>query len=353
MAKDYYKILGIEKGASSDEIKKAFRKLAHQHHPDKEGGNEAQFKEINEAYQVLSNDKRRAEYDTYGQTFGAGAGPGAQGFDFSGFQDFGDAFGNVDLGDIFGDMFGGGRARERRGRDISIDITLTFHESVFGVERSVLLSKVSACITCSGSGAKPGTKEKKCEECNGMGKVRESRKSFIGTFSTVRTCDACHGRGKVPEEKCGSCHGAGVHRKEEEVTIKIPAGIEHGEMIRLTGAGEAVQGGIAGDLYVKIYVEKHKVFRREGSNIGINLDIKLSDALLGGEYEVQTVDGANVKVKIPKGISFGEILRVRGKGVPMQNGKRGDMMISLTIKMPAKLSRKAESLLEELRKEGM
>lgn len=352
MAKDYYKILGVEKGASQDEIKKAFRKLAHKYHPDKDGGDEAKFKEVNEAYQILSDDKRRAEYDTYGQTFGAG---GQGGFDFSGFQNFNGAFGEeFDLGDLFGGMFGGGgRTRERRGRDISIDITIPFRESVFGTERTVLLAKMSTCLVCTGTGAKPGTPQKKCAQCNGQGRVRESRQSFFGTLSTVRTCEVCEGTGKIPEEKCSACRGAGVTRKEEEITIKVPPGIEDGEVIRLAGAGEAIPNGTAGDLYVKVRVEKHKVFRREGNNLVMNLDVKLTDALLGGSYDVPTIDGPTVKVKIPKGVSFGEMLRVRDKGVGNESGKRGDMLIVITIKLPSKLSRKAETLLEDLRKEGM
>ncbi|OHA84454.1 MAG: molecular chaperone DnaJ [Candidatus Yonathbacteria bacterium RIFOXYC1_FULL_52_10] len=351
MAKDYYTILGVEKSASQDEIKKAFRKLAHKYHPDKEGGDESKFKELSEAYQILSDEKRRAEYDTYGQTFGPGGGQGA---DFSGFQNFNGAFGEeFDLGDIFGSMFGGGQARERRGRDISIDLTVQFRESVFGTERTVLLAKMSTCAVCTGTGAKPGTPLKKCATCNGMGKMRESRQSFFGTLSTVRTCETCEGTGKIPEEKCSACRGAGVTRKEEEITIKIPPGIEDGEVIRLSGAGEAIPNGTTGDLYVKVRVEKHKIFRREGSNLVMNLDVKLTDALLGGSYEVQTIDGPAVKVKIPKSVSFGEMLRVRDKGVLNENGKRGDMLIVITIKMPSKLSRKAETLLEDLRKEGM
>ncbi|MHB8651789.1 MAG: molecular chaperone DnaJ [Minisyncoccota bacterium] len=358
MAKDYYKILGVERGASSEDVKKAFRKLAHQFHPDKKGGDEARFKEINEAYQVLSDEKRRAEYDTYGQTFsGNGPGPGAQGFDFSGFQNFGESFGDIDLGDIFGSMFGGsgggGRSREHRGRDMSIDITISFRESVFGVERVILLAKTSVCAVCQGSGAKPGTKLISCSTCNGMGKIRESRQSFFGAISTVRACEHCQGTGKIPEEKCSSCRGAGVVRKEEEVRIKVPAGIENGEVIRLSGAGEAVARGTAGDLYIKVRVDSHKLFKREGNTLLTNLDIKLSDALLGGEYEVPTIDGTPLMVKIPKGVTFGEMLRVREKGIPATSGKRGDMLITLSIKMPSKLSRKAETLVRDLRAEGL
>lgn len=357
MAKDYYKILGVERSATSEDVKKAFRKLAHQFHPDKKGGDEARFKEINEAYQVLSDEKRRAEYDTYGQTFsGNGPGAGAGGFDFSGFQNFGDSFGDIDLGDLFGSMFGGGgggRTRERRGRDMSIDITISFKESIFGVERIVLLAKTSLCAVCKGTGAKTGTKLVSCSKCNGMGKIRESRQSFFGAISTVRPCEHCLGEGKVPEEKCSTCRGAGVVRKQEEVRIKVPAGIENGEVIRLAGAGEAIARGASGDLYIKVHVEKHPRFRREGTTLLTNLDIKLSDALLGGEYEIPTIDGTPITIKIPKGVSFGEMLRVREKGVPAASGKRGDMLIALSIKMPAKLSRKAEALVQDLRAEGL
>lgn len=351
--KDYYKILGIEKNAGAEDIKKAFRKLAHKHHPDK-GGDEEKFKEANEAYQVLSDEKKRAEYDAYGQTFGGnGGGFSGQGGGFSGFEGFGgQGFEGVDLNDIFGDFFGGGRPQARRGRDISIDLQLSFQESVFGVTRKVLITKTSRCDTCHGTGAKPGTATKTCSQCNGQGRVHESKRSFLGTISQVRECSQCAGTGKIPEEKCTTCKGHGVLRKEEEITIKVPAGIQNGEMVRLTGAGEAIQNGTSGDLYVKIHVAPHKVFKREGNNLIMDLGVKLTDAILGIDYPVETLDG-NIVVKIPKGVSSGEILRVREKGVPVDQKRRGDLLIRIEVKTPTKLSRKAEKLIEELRNEGI
>lgn len=365
MAKNYYDILGVNKDSSADEIKKAFRKLAHQHHPDKTKGDASsaqKFKDASEAYSVLSDDKKRAEYDTYGQTFAGGAGPSAGagqgfgGFDFSGFggQAGQDGF-EFDLGDIFGDLFGGaggGRERPKRGRDISIDVELPFAEAIFGTERKILLNKTAVCTDCKGSGAKHGTEMHTCRVCNGKGKVHETRRSLMGTFSTARTCSECSGAGKVPKEKCPTCRGAGVMRKEQEISVKIPSGIDDGEMIRLTGAGEAVVAGTPGDLYIKVHVKRHPVFKKEGSDLTTEISLKLSSALLGEEYSLQTLDG-EIKVKIPEGVSHGEILRVKGKGVPIEKGRRGDLLIHLSVKLPHKLSRDARKLVEELRNEGI
>ncbi|MFC1802272.1 molecular chaperone DnaJ [Patescibacteria group bacterium] len=345
---DYYKTLGIEKNASKDEIKKAFRKLAHKYHPDKDGGNEDKFKEVSEAYSVLSDEKKRSEYDTYGKTFGGNGGGAGQGFggfgSAQGFQDF-------DLGDIFGDMFGGGR-RVKRGNDISIDIEISFEDSIFGTERKVMITKNSTCSDCQGSGAKSGSKLEKCSACNGNGKVHETKRSMLGTFSTVRECGECLGNGEVPKEKCSECRGQGIYKKQEEIMIKIPAGISEGEMIRLTGAGEAISGGISGDLYIKVRVGKHKNFVREGNNLVMNLPIKLTDAVLGSEYNIPTLDG-DIKLKIPAGIRFGEVLRVKGKGVPVTDRTRGDLLIKLDIALPNKLSRKAKKLFGEIKEEGI
>jgi len=357
MAKDYYKILGVQKGASADEIKKAFRVLAHKHHPDK-GGDEAKFKEASEAYQILSDDKKRAEYDAYGSVGGnQGFGGGQQGGGFSGFEGGfgGQGFDGVDLNDIFGDFFGGGRGQRqqvRRGRDIAVDLEISFSEAVFGVEHKVRITKTSACDTCSGGGAKPGTKMKECTNCKGKGRTQESVRTILGTFAQERECATCSGTGKVPEEKCTTCKGQGVLRKEEEITIRVPAGIQNGEQVRLTGAGEAIQNGKAGDLYVRIHIAPHKVFKREGANLTMSLLVKLTDAILGAEYPIQTLDG-EIKLKIPKGVSSGEVLRVREKGVPFSGKHRGDLLIKLEVKTPAKLSRKAEKLIEELREEGI
>lgn len=363
MSKDYYEILGVQKTATKDDIKKAFHKLAHKYHPDKKGGDESKFKEINEAYNILSDEKKRAEYDTYGKVFGGAGAPGAggfgeagaggfEGFDFSGFAN-GQGFEGFDIGDIFSDFFGGGgRRKTKRGRDISIDIELSFAESVFGTERKVLLNKTAVCDKCQGNGAEPGTEFKICPTCNGKGKINEVKRSFIGSFSTVSVCEACRGTGKIPKEKCTKCKGAGVLRKEQEISIKIPAGIDDGEMIRMTGNGEAISGGVPGDLYVKIHVKRHPLFRKEGNNLVMDLGIKLSDALLGSEYSIATLDG-EIKVKIPEGVSFGEILRVKGKGVPAENGKRGDLLIKIKIQLPSKLSKDAKKIVEDLKKEGI
>jgi molecular chaperone DnaJ len=357
MHKDYYKSLVIEKGASKDEIKKAFYKLAHKYHPDKKGGDEKKFKEVNEAYQILSDDQKRSQYDQYGRVFeGGGPQGGGQGFGgFEGFnpQDFqGFDFGN--MGDIFGDFFGGqgGGERVKRGRDISIEITVSFHEAIFGTERKILITKNATCSTCSGTGAKPETKQKKCTTCNGQGKLHETKKSFLGVFTSVRECDACGGLGTIPEEKCATCHGHGTLRKQEEIVIRVPAGIQSGEMIRMTGMGEAMAHGVTGDLYVKIGVIPDPVFSREGHNLIMTLPIKLSEALLGAEHSIKTLDGM-ITVKIPEGVSIGEILRVKGKGVPVAPNRRGDLLIKLEIKLPNKLSKKGKEIVEELKKEGM
>lgn len=357
MASDYYKTLGVEKNASQEDIKKAFRKLAHQHHPDK-GGDEKKFKEASEAYSVLSDEKKRKEYDTYGSA-GPGAGfSGANGFDFSGFSSGmgGQGFDGMDLNDIFGDLFGGTRAGRssgvRRGRDISVDLQISFSEAVFGIERKVSITKTGACDTCKGSGAKPGAKINMCTHCNGKGSISEAKQTMLGAFMQTRECSTCHGAGKIPEEKCATCKGHGVMRKEEDITIRIPAGIENGEMVRLTGAGEAVLNGKAGDLYVRIHVAPHKVFKRDREHLIMNLNVKLTDAILGAEYPIETLE-APIKVTIPKGISSGEVLRVKGKGVPYEKKHRGDLFINVEVKNPTKLSRTAEKLIEELRKEGL
>lgn len=356
MAKDYYKVLGVNRTASQEEIKKAFRKLAHEYHPDKQGGNEAKFKEVNEAYRVLSDEKKRREYDTYGQTWN---GAGREGGGFEGFGGWGgQGFEGVDFGDIFGDFFGGGfggaRERVRRGSDISIDIELAFEESVFGTTRKVILGKTALCDTCGGTGAKPGVRMKQCGTCKGKGRVTEMRRTFLGTFSTVETCRVCEGRGEIPEEACKICGGMGVRKKQEEIPIVIPPGIQNGEMIRMSGKGEAAAHGIPGDLYVQIHVKPHPVFRREGNNLVMQLDVKLSDALLGATYAITLLDGTPHEIKIPEGVKFGDILRVKEKGVPSgKSGKPGDLLIHVNIKTPSRLSGRAKKLVEELRNEGV
>jgi molecular chaperone DnaJ len=368
--KNYYDILGIDKKASKDEIKKAFRTLAHKYHPDKKGGDADKFKEINEAYTVLSDDGKRQQYDTYGQAFAGGNGGGAQGFngfsgnwqdfarqtgfDFSGFANgaqggFAEGF---DLGDIFGEFFGGGRkSRVKRGRDISIDIELEFSEAIFGVERSILLNKISVCQTCGGSGAKKGAELVTCVTCNGKGKIREMKRSIFGSIEMTRGCEICNGTGKVPREKCQICDGLGILKKEEEIKIKIPAGLDNGEMIRMSGGGEAVKGGQSGDLYIKTHVKKHKFFHKEGNDLVMNLDVKLSDALLGAKLDIQTLDGLSTLI-IPEGVNTGDILQIKGKGVPY-SGKRGDILVHVKIAMPQRLSKSARESIQKLKEEGM
>ncbi len=355
MAKDYYNVLGVDRKASKDDIKKAFRKLAHKFHPDKGGEDEARFKEITEAYAVLSDDRKRREYDAYGQAFPGGVPNGAGGmggFDFSQFQN---GFGGVefDFADIFGDMFGGkGRSRTPRGRDISIDLEIAFKDAVFGTKRTVLITKISTCEICNGNGAKPGTSLDTCQTCNGSGRLHESRNSILGQFTSVRACGTCGGTGKVPKEKCAECKGHGVRRKEEEINIEIPSGIDNGEMIRMPGRGEAIKSGVAGDLYVKVHVKPHPVFRREGANLIMQVPMKLTDALLGSSISVETLEGKTLEVKIPAMKKSEEVLRVREKGIPLEGG-RGDLIIKLEVALPQKLSGKAKRAVEDLKSEGL
>ena len=359
MNKDYYDVLGVARNASKEEIKKAYYKLAHKHHPDKTKGEDKKFKEINEAYQVLGDEKKRNEYDTYGRTFdGAQGGPGGFGGFNAGDWDFGSQT-TWDLNDIFENFFSGAQggpareSRKKRGRDISIDLEVSFEESVFGTERRVVLTKVGLCDKCKGNGAEEGAVMEKCTACGGAGKVHETKKSFFGAFTSVRECDRCLGKGKIPSKKCSACRGAGVAVKKEEVAIKVPSGIYDGEMIKMSGAGEATAGGIAGDLYIKMHVRPHPQFRREGNNLFMDMDVKISDAILGVEKEVRTLDGA-IKMKIPAGIDSGEILRVRGKGVPSnQGGARGDLMIKVAVRTPRKINSSTKRIIEELKKEGL
>ncbi len=365
MSKDFYTILGIPRSAPKDEIKKAFHTLARKYHPDnKDTGDEARFKEINEAYQTLADDKRRAEYDAYGHVFNGEGGRGRHGAS-SRFGGFGNssAWQDIDFGEIFSEFFGGGagRARAERGRDISIDLTISFEESVFGVERAVLLAKTSTCETCAGSGAQKDKGFVTCASCNGSGRLHETHTSIFGNLSSVRECAECRGEGKVPKVKCGECRGLGVEKKQEEITVRIPAGINDGEVIRLSGMGEAVPHGVSGDLYARIHVAHHAVFKREGNNLVMNLHIKLSDALLGAEYALPTLEGGKLSLKIPAGVSFGEKLRIRGKGVPLEGasgksalrGRRGDLLVRLDISLPKHLSRKARKLIEDAKEEGI
>ena len=361
MPKDYYKTLGVEKNASKEEIKKAFHKLAHTHHPDKNNGNDTKFKEVNEAYQVLSDDKKRASFDQFGnadgpQGFGGGGFGGTGGFggfDFSQGQP-GMGFDMGDLGDIFGDFFGGGRGRSKihKGRDLQTDITLTFEEAIFGIEKKINVNKQSTCGVCGGNGAKVGTKMDTCKTCGGQGQVREVRRSILGNFESVKTCETCFGSGKIPTQKCSECRGSGIVKKNEEISVQIPSGVNNGESLRVHGKGEAIQGGESGDLYIKLSVKSHPLYTREGQNLMMDLKIKLTDALLGMTYDLKTLDGKNMEVKVPEGINHKDMLRVKGQGVP--NGhNRGDIIIRINIDTSKKLSKKSKELIEELKKEGL
>ena len=352
MAKDYYKILGVEKGASPEQIKKAFRELAHKHHPDKSGGNEAKFKEINEAYQVLSNPQKRQQYNQFGSDFSqAGGGQG--------FGDFANGFrgGNAggfnfegDLGDIFGDLFGmGGRSRSRSaqqaGADIQIGLTITFHDAVFGTEKTFNLEKDQVCHHCQGNGAEPGSKINTCSTCRGTGQVTQSIGFGIG-FPSI--CPDCEGAGKKSEKDCSQCRGKGLVKEVETFKVKIPAGIDNGQSIRLPGKGQAgIKGGGAGDLYLRIKVIPDPKFERDGFDLKSKTEISFTQAALGDKIEIETIDG-RVKLKIPEGTQSGKVFRVKGRGVTrLHTRSRGDQLVEVIVKTPTGLSHKQKKLLEE------
>ncbi|MBI3442917.1 MAG: molecular chaperone DnaJ [Candidatus Sungbacteria bacterium] len=368
MAKDYYKMLGIARNSSKDEIKKAYRKLAHQYHPDK-GGDEARFKEISEAYQILSDDQKRSQYDQFGSVFEAAGRGGDQhsgGFQWpGGFRvDFGEqgpnGGGDFDFSDIFEDFLGmgfggGGRARthERKGKDIQIDLEIPFEESILSVKKDIELGKLSRCTRCNGSGGEPGSKTKTCATCQGKGNVQKNQRTFLGSFTQVSTCPECLGAGTRPETVCQQCRGKGVEQRVEQLEIFVPRGIRDGEILKITGKGEAsLAGGVAGDLYAHVHVLPHKVFRRQGEDIIMQLPIKLSQAILGDSVEVHAIDGA-IKLKVPEGTQAGDILKVRGKGAyhPSSYG-RGDLLVEVKVEVPRKASRKVKGLAEDLKKEG-
>ncbi len=371
MAKDYYKTLGIARNASKDEIKKAYRKLAHQYHPDK-GGDEARFKEVSEAYHILSDDQKRSQYDQFGSVFEGGRG-GDQysgGFQWpGGFRvDFGEGGmpgsnrGEFDFSDIFEDFLGmgfgsggGGRTRthERKGKDIQIDLEILFEESILGVKKDIELGKLSRCTRCSGSGGEPGSKAKTCPTCQGKGNVQKTQRTFLGSFTQVSTCPECLGAGTRPETICRQCRGKGVEQRVEQLEIFVPRGIRDGEILKITGKGEAsLSGGVAGDLYAHIHVLSHKIFRRQGEDIIMALPVKLSQAILGDSVEVNAVDGA-IKLKIPEGTQAGDILKVRGKGAYQPSGYgRGDLLVEIKVEVPRKASKKVKELAENLKKEG-
>ena len=344
--KDYYEVLGLKKGASENDIKRAYKRLASKHHPDKNQGSkeaEEKFKEINEAYEVLGDDQKRAAYDQYGHAaFEQGGGAGGFGGGFGG-ADFGDMF-----GDIFGDIFGGGgRGRQRvvRGEDLRYDLEITLEEAVKGTTKDIQINTLAYCDSCGGSGAEKGSKVETCPHCHGSGRIRRQQ----GFFVSESICPSCHGSGKKIEKPCRSCHGEGRVHKKENLSVKIPAGVDTGNQLRLAGKGAAGENGApAGDLYVVIHVREHNIFERDGNNLYCEVPISFATAALGGEIEVPTLDG-RVKLKIPAETQTGKLFRMRGKGVAStRSGYAGDLICRIVVETPVNLTSEQKELLQKL-----
>jgi molecular chaperone DnaJ len=344
--RDYYEVLGVQRGAAADDIKTAFRNLARKYHPDvnKEPDAEERFKEIGEAYAVLSDDQKRAAYDRYGHAGLDGMG---------GMPDFT----NIDLGDIF-EMFGFGgfgrrqqrdRNAPRPGADLQYNQTLTFEEAVFGIEKEIEYTRDEVCSHCDGNAAEPGTTKSTCETCGGRGEVRQMRQTLLGNMVQVATCQTCRGSGEIIPTPCKVCSGRGLERKTVKRTVKIPAGVDNGTNVRLSDEGQpGVNGGPRGDLYIALYVRDHKYFKRREDDILLDLDINVAQATLGADVEVPTVDGPAV-LSIPTGVQPGKMLRMRGKGVPHLRGSgRGDQLVMLNVEIPSKLSAEQRQLFEQL-----
>lgn len=360
--KDYYEVLGVSKDASADEIKKAFRRKAIEYHPDKQGGDEAKFKEINEAYEVLKDSSKRQRYDQFGHA-GVG-GNGASGGDpFSGFGGFGGAgqemhfdFGDMGLGDIFNSFFGGGtggrtRQRAQRGRDVETSVDISFEDAVFGTETDLKLELEDSCSHCKGTTVEPGHELKTCDQCKGSGQVITVARTVFGNIQQASVCPKCRGKGKVPEKACTNCGGKGTERKRQVVRLKIPAGIDDGSTIRLREHGEAVANGPKGDLYVNVRVKPHKKFTREGDLILSEEVVSMIDAALGTELEVETVDGP-IKMKIPAGTQSGTDFKLSGHGVPhLKKDTRGAHIVTIHVETPTNLSKKQRELLKSFQNE--
>ena len=357
--KNYYDILGVDKSASSDDIKKAFRKKAHEYHPDKKTGDETKFKEINEAYQILGNEKKRKQYDQFGTTFDQGQGPG--GGAYSSWQDMGGfSQGNMDfddLGDIFSGMgdifgFGGSRGRSRsqaRGNDLQMTIAVDLEDVVFGSEKNIELKKNVKCSHCEGLGAEPGSDVKTCSTCQGKGEVIRMQRTILGNMQARSVCPDCQGEGKTYSQACKKCHGQGRVQEKVKLTVKIPAGIDTGQSIRLSSQGEAgPKGAPAGDLFIRIKVNEHDKFIREGDNIRSTKELKFAQLVLGDKVEVDTVDG-KVMLKIPEGTQSGTVFKLKSKGVNhLQSRGRGDHLVKVVAKTPKSLTKKQKKLLSEL-----
>ena len=349
MAKrDYYEILGVERGADEAELKKAYRRLAMKYHPDRNPDDKAaeeKFKEANEAYEVLSDSSKRAAYDQYGH---AGVDPQMGGA--GGFAGGGASFSDI-FGDVFSDFFGGARGGQRggpqRGSDLRYTLELSLEEAVRGTTVTIRVPTLANCKTCNGSGAKKGSSPTTCSTCGGIGQVRMQQ----GFFSVQQTCPRCHGSGKMITDPCDDCHGQGRVEEHKTLSVKVPAGVDTGDRIRLAGEGEAgAQGGPAGDLYVVVNVREHDIFQRDGRDLYCEVPISFADAALGGELEVPTLDG-RVKLKIPEGTQTGKLFRLRGKGVtPVRGGSAGDLMCRVVVETPVKLDKRQRELLEEFRR---
>ena len=351
--RDFYEVLGVGRGATDDEIKKAYRKLAKKYHPDlnpDDNSAEQKFKEVSEAYEILSDKEKRSRYDQFGHAgvdpnFGAGGGGGFGGF------------GGFDMGDIFGDIFGGfggfggGRSARRgpqRGSNVSTEVTITFEEAAFGCEKEINLSRIETCPDCSGSGAKPGTEVTTCSVCGGRGQVTTTQRTILGNMQTVTTCSACGGKGKVAKEPCSKCAGKGRVKKGRKIKVKIPAGIDDGQTISLGGQGNAgEQGAPSGDLYVSVFVRPSQMFERNGFDVSYKMDISFAEAALGATVEVPTLDG-KVKYEIPEGTQPGTVFRFKGKGIPyLKRNGRGDQYVMVNVVVPKKLTNKQKELLKE------
>lgn len=359
--RDYYEVLGVSKGADEKEIKKAYRKLAMKYHPDRNPDNkeaEEKFKEINEAYEVLSDETKRRNYDQFGHE--GVNGPGG----FGG-QGFGGGFGGGGFedifGDIFGDMFGGGfggsgRQRRRgpeRGDDIRQSVTIDFEEAAFGKKVSIKINRSEECDECHGTGAKPGTSKKTCPTCNGSGEVRTVQRTPFGNIASSRTCSECNGEGEINESPCNKCHGNGSTRKVKTIEVDIPAGIDDGQMIKLSGQGEVgSKGGPRGDLYIVVNIREHSLFTREGYDVYLEMPVSFAQVALGGEIEVPTLDG-KVVYNIPAGTQTGTVFRLREKGIQKLRGNsRGDQYVKVVVETPKHLTERQKELLRELAKES-
>ncbi len=364
---DYYELLGVTKTASQDEIKKAFHKLAHKYHPDK-GGDESKFKEINEAYQVLSDAQKRQQYDQFGKGFdGGGQGNpfgSAQGGDFNwAWQNSNVNFESEDLSDIFENLFsfGGGGARRaskkdiRKGKDIQVDIEITLEQTLKQTEKKISLIKQILCQRCSGNGAEPGTKINECFSCRGSGQVQQVKRTILGSYTAFGICPECKGEGTKPEKACNVCKAEGRLKGEEKIDILVPAGIDNNQAIEIEGKGDAgKKGGRAGNLYVRIFVKQHSIFERKGDDLYVLQEINYSQAILGDEIEMPVLEGTKIILTIPQGTESGKVLRVLGKGIPTFGGYgRGNMYVELKIKTPKKISREQKRLLEQLKQEGL